>query len=123
VYSGTVIVVVVVLGTTSPALAECLAQSTETSAIVEAINRADGCKASFYVMRACRNNGARDVELAAMVVNRCESTFLTASSADQLTLYEKERKSCAIKYGKMEGIIYASYRAICEAVAALRLAQ
>jgi hypothetical protein len=118
-----VIVAVLVLGTSLPALAECLAPSDETSAIVEAINRAEGCKASFYVMRSCRNNGARDVKLAAVVIERCESTFLNNASYDRMSGYERERKSCAIKYGKMQGAIYGSYRAMCEAVAALRFSQ
>jgi hypothetical protein len=105
------------------ALTECPFEPFQRDEIIDAITRAADCRASFDVLSVCQTNAGGDVELAAIVTERCEKTFLEALSSDRKLAYERAQKACDQKYAKASGTMYASAQAICRASVAVRFAK
>jgi hypothetical protein len=116
------IVAMLAIGTAMPALAQapCPVQSQEADAVAKAIGSAANCRVSFDIMRACSNSDGSDALLAAAVIDKCEATFLQRLSADRKHHYQQVRESCVRKFANMDGTVYASYQATCEAAVAVR---
>jgi hypothetical protein len=100
-------------------LRKCPTDTRQAGEIIMAIRDAPSCKASYYVMRACRFDTAGDVQLARAVVEKCEATFLSHLSPDHKSSYQRAREACVHKYINMQGPIYASYQATCDATVAV----
>lgn len=112
------------LCTAVPALAlnKCPSETRKTDEIIKAIRNAPACRASFYVMRACRSNDSSDAQLAEAVIEKCEAMFLPRMSSDRKYYYQQAREVCARNFANRQGAIYASYQATCEAAVAARYA-
>ena len=79
-------------------------------------------RTSFEILSACRYNAGGDVELAGIVTERCEKTFLPTLKPPGKRAYAKARKACERKYAGKQGTMYVSAQVICEAKAAVRAA-
>jgi len=101
----------------------CPLESFDREAIIKAITNAPTCRASFEILSACRYNAGGDIELASIVTERCEKTFLSTLKPDRKRAYQRAQQACARKYMNKQGTMYASAQAICAAEAAVRLAK
>ena len=101
----------------------CPIGSLDREAIIKAITAAPTCRASFEILSACHYNAGGDIELAGIVTERCEKTFLSTLKPDRERAYKRARQACARKYMNKEGTMYASAQAICEAEVAVRFAK
>ncbi len=90
---------------------------------MEAIAKASDCRSSFDELSACQNNTSGDIELAAIVRERCEKTFLSTLRSDRRRAYETAQRTCDRKYANMSGTMYASANSICKVAAAVRFAK
>jgi hypothetical protein len=104
-------------------LERCPAGAREIEAIVQALEIAPNCKESLRIMDMCLFGASGDVPLAAAVIRKCEAAFLTKLSHPELAAYKRERGACIAKYAKMEGSMYISAAATCEATVASQYAQ
>jgi hypothetical protein len=73
-------------------------------------------------MDACLFGATGDVPLATAVIHKCEQVFLTRLSRSETLLYQRKRERCRAKYAKMDGTMYISAAATCEATVALQFA-
>jgi hypothetical protein len=60
------------------------------------------------------------VELAEIVIDKCEKTFLSRLASARRRAYRQERGACARKYANKQGTMYVSFQATCEANVALK---
>jgi hypothetical protein len=104
------------------ALGQCPAEGHSIEAIEKVIQDAPTCQASYDIMDACLFGATGDVPLAIAVIRKCERAFLTRLSRSETHLYQRKRERCRAKYAKMDGTMYISAAATCEATVALRLA-
>jgi hypothetical protein len=102
---------------------ECPVTSLGREELIAAITQAPSCRASFAILSACRYGAGGDVELAGIVTERCEKTFLPALKPAAKRAYAKARKACERKYAGKQGTMYVSAQVICEAEAAVRFAK
>jgi hypothetical protein len=102
---------------------ECPVTPLARDTLIAAITQAPTCRASFAILSACRYNAGGDVELAGIVTERCEKTFLPTLKAAGKRAYAKARKACERKYARKQGTMYVSAQVICEAEAAVRFAK
>ncbi|MBI4724349.1 MAG: hypothetical protein HY765_05030 [Rhodomicrobium sp.] len=102
------------------AQADCPVSGHSIDAIVQAIESAPDCQASHRTMSACLFGASGDVPLAEAVIKKCEASFLAKLTQSELRTYERERAACVTKYAKMQGTMYISAAAACEASVALR---
>jgi hypothetical protein len=104
------------------ALKECPFDAFQREQIIKAITEAADCRASYEVLSACQNNASGDVELAQIVIDKCQKAFPTANPRARRA-YAKAQRDCDDKYAKLRGTMYVSAQAICRAKAALRFAK
>src|SRR5262249_22199756 len=116
-------VLIPLAGSAAHALKECPVSAADRDAVIKAIQQAPTCKASFDILDVCRGNAGGDVELAGLVTERCEKTFLPTIKATHKRIYDEAHAACQRKYAKSQGTMYASAQAICEAKAAVRFAK
>jgi hypothetical protein len=102
---------------------ECLVTPLGREELIAAITQSPTCRASFAILSACRYNAGGDVELAGIVTERCEKTFLPTLKPAAKRAYAKARKACERKYAGKQGTMYVSAQVICEAAAAVRFAK
>jgi hypothetical protein len=119
----TVFLAVWLVSSATGAAYACPLESLDREAIIKAITDAPTCRASFEMLSACRYNAGGDIELASIVTERCEKTFLSTLKPDAKRAYQRAQQACARKYRNKEGTMYASAQAICAAEAAVRLAK
>jgi hypothetical protein len=105
------------------AAGECPVVPLGREELIAAIAQAPTCRASFEILSACRYNAGGDVELAGIVTERCEKTFLPTLKPPGKRAYAKARKACERKYAGKQGTMYVSAQVICEAEAAVRFAK
>jgi hypothetical protein len=123
VFASVVSVIVIVASSAALAEEKCPAASLQSDDIVKAIQAAASCKAAYDVMNACRVGAGGDVELANVVSEKCEATFMARLAAGQKRAYERERAACRRKYAKKEGTLYVSLAVSCEAGVSVRYAR
>jgi len=102
---------------------ECPITPLGREELIAAITQAPTCRSSFAILSACRYNAGGDVELAGIVTERCEKTFLSTLKPAAKRTYAKARKACERKYATKQGTMYVSAQVICEAEAAVRFAK
>jgi hypothetical protein len=102
---------------------ECPVTPLGREELIAAITQAPSCRASFEILSACRYGAGGDVELAGIVTERCEKTFLPILKPAAKRAYAKARKACERKYARKQGTMYVSAQVICEAEAAVRFAK
>jgi hypothetical protein len=102
------------------ALDKCPAASLTLDDIVKAIEAAKSCPASYDIMNACRFNAGGDVQLAEVVIKKCEARFLAALPAKRRQSYERARMACRDKYAHEQGTMYVSFAVSCEAEVAIK---
>lgn len=100
----------------------CPHQEGDRDRITRTLQAAATCQRAYDMMNACRSNSGGDVELAEIVIARCESNFLPGLSAAARKSYEGEREACRRRYAKREGTMYVSFAVTCEAGVAARYA-
>jgi hypothetical protein len=100
----------------------CPHPESDRDNITRSLQSAGTCQRAYDMMNACRSNTGGDVELAEVVIQRCEASFLPGLSAAARRTYDTERAACRNKYAKREGTMYVSFTVTCEAGVAARLA-
>ncbi len=100
----------------------CPHPESDRDSITRSLRSAATCKRAYDMMNACRSNTGGDVELAEVVIQRCETSFLSGLSPAARLSYDEERANCRNKYAKREGTMYVSFAVTCEAGVAARLA-
>jgi hypothetical protein len=107
----------------SPVAAQdCPVQSLSAQDIAEAIRGARNCRAAYDLLGACRFNAGADIELAEIVIARCEKTFLPLKPK-RARAYTSAQRARDRKYAKAEGTMYASAQMVCKAAAAVRFSK
>ncbi len=100
----------------------CPHQEGERDRITRTLQSAVTCQRAYDTMNACRSNTSGDVELAEIVISRCEGEFLSTLTPAARKSYDQEREACRRRYAKREGTMYVSFSVTCEAGVAARLA-
>lgn len=93
----------------------CPHAESDRDKITRTVSAASSCKAAYDLMNACRSNTGGDVELAEIVITRCEASFLPGLDAKARKAYQDERAACQRKYAKSRGTMYVSFAVTCEA--------
>ena len=108
----------------SPAAAQraCPHPESDRDNITRTLQSAASCQRAYDMMNACRSNTGGDVELAEIVIQRCEGSFLAGLSPASRRTYDEERAACRRRYAKREGTMYVSFAVTCEAGVAARFA-
>lgn len=110
---------------TDPASAQqrtCPHPESDRENITRSLQSAVTCQRAYDMMNACRSNTGGDVELAEVVIQRCEASFLSGLSPTARRAYDEERAACRRRYAKREGTMYVSFTVTCEAGVAARQA-
>lgn len=97
------------------AASDCPVESGNLDRVEQSIEAAPTCAVAYRLMNACRRNTSSDVELARIVIAKCERSFVTRGQSARLREYNDERAACAKKYARQQGTMYASFQASCEA--------
>ena len=108
---------------TGLAAKDCPIEPYDIDKVERAIEATASCKAAYDLMNDCRRNTGGDVELARIVIAKCEKVFVTRGDSPRMRTYRQEREACVAKYAKSQGTMYASFQATCEARAAVRAAR
>ncbi len=95
-------------------LQKCPVDSASPSEVADAVKAAASCAQSYEVMNVCRGNAGGDVDLANIVVAKCEEVFVPTLDAAALKSYSTARESCARRFAQ-QGAGSVSYQAACEA--------
>lgn len=115
---------VVMIALNAPLIAgECPIESLDVDQVERAITAAPSCQAAHRMMNDCRRNASSDVELARIVIGKCESRFVSRLSSARKKAYETERGSCGTRYATTRGTMGASFQATCEAGVAAKFAR
>lgn len=101
---------------------QCPHAESDRDNITRSLQSAVTCQRAYDMMNACRSNSGGDVELAEIVIQRCEAAFLSGLSPAARRAYDEERAACRRRYAKREGTMYVSFAVTCEAGVAARLA-
>ncbi len=91
---------------TDPASAQqrtCPHPESDRENITRSLQSAVTCQRAYDMMNACRSNTGGDVELAEVVIQRCEASFLSGLSPTARRAYDEERAACRRRYAKREG--------------------
>ena len=120
----TSIAAMVAISVAAPAMAQraCPHEESERDKITRTLSAASSCKVAYDLMNACRSNTGGDVELAEVVITRCEGVFLAGLNAKSRQAYQEEREACQRKYAKSRGTMYVSFSVTCEAGVAAKYA-
>ncbi|MEH2472878.1 hypothetical protein V1281_005933 [Nitrobacteraceae bacterium AZCC 2161] len=100
--------------------ANCPAKSTMMDDIVTALNNAPSCDRAMAIFEACEFGASGDVQLGAIVTQKCESDFLSRLKEPQKHTYQRELRVCDRKYRNEDGTMYRSFEAFCRAGVAQR---
>ena len=109
----------------APAVAQqraCPHQEGDREQITRTLQSASSCQTAYDMMNACRSNSGGDVELADIVIQRCEASFLAGMTPAARKSYDGERQACRDRYAKSRGTMYVSFSVTCEARIAARFA-
>lgn len=111
-----------VVATAVPAAAQraCPHQEGDRDRITRTLQSANSCQTAYDLMNACRSNSGGDVELAEIVIQRCEGSFLAGLTPATRRSYDGERQACRERYAKSRGTMYVSFAVTCEAGVAAR---
>jgi hypothetical protein len=110
--------------TAAPARAEeCPAKSTIMEEIIAALNEAPGCDRTMKVFEACEYGTSGDIRFGAVVEKKCEIDFLPRLNDPQKQRYQREMRTCDLKYRNKDGTMYRSFTAFCRAEVAQRYSQ
>lgn len=101
----------------------CPHDESQRDRIVATLKSAASCGMAYDLMNACRINASGDVELAEIVIERCEPIFLAGLSSTAKSAYEKERQACVRRYPRSGGTMHVSFAATCQAGVAARYAR
>lgn len=86
--------------------------------IEELLRQAPSCQRAVAVFEICQFGSGGDVDLGAVVTEKCEADFLGELTAAQRRAYEREQKACSRKYRNRSGTMYRSFEAFCGAYVA-----
>lgn len=100
----------------------CPHNEGQRDVIAATLRSAASCQTAYDLLNACRSNTSGDVELADIVIARCEGTFLAGLAAGVKRKYEQDREACRRRYARREGTMYVSFSVTCEAGVAARYA-
>lgn len=109
-------------GTSAVAQRACPHAESDRDRITRTLQSAPSCQRAYDTMNACRSNTSGDVELAEIVIARCEGSFLAGLTAAARKSYEAERNACRQRYATRQGTMYVSFTVTCEAGVAARYA-
>ena len=111
-----------ILTATAPTAAQraCPHQEGDRDRITRTLQAANSCQSAYDMMNACRSNAGGDVELAEIVIQRCEGSFLAGLTPSARRTYDGERQACRDRYAKSRGTMYVSFMVTCEAGVAAR---
>jgi len=98
----------------------CPHEESQREAIAATLKAASSCSVAYDLMNACRSNTSGDVELAEIVIERCEPMFLASLSAAAKGAYDRERQACVSRYPRSGGTMNVSFAATCQAGVAAR---
>jgi uncharacterized protein YecT (DUF1311 family) len=73
------------------------------------------CAAAHARLKACAWGSTADNQFAAIVILKCEQTFLPSLSTHGKSRYIEERQLCAYEFARQEGTLYISDAALCSA--------
>lgn len=79
------------------------------------LKNAPSCDRSIKLFEACAYGASGDVELGAIVVEKCEGDFVGKLSKAERKAYDAKLKRCRGKYAKQSGTMYRSFEAFCAA--------
>jgi len=109
--------------TTSPAQEPCKYGSEDAfDALAKDLSQAKSCNAAAAKMRECAWGSSADTQLAPIVIEKCEKTFLPSLSPAAQKRYADEMQLCAYEYAGQEGTMYMSAAALCQVDVAARFA-
>lgn len=77
-------------------------------AMAKDLSQAKTCSAAAAKMRDCAWGSSADTQLAPIVIEKCEKTFLPKLSPAAQKRYADEMQLCAYEYARQEGTIYMS---------------
>jgi uncharacterized protein len=83
-------------------------------AMAKDLSQAKTCSAAAAKMRDCAWGSSADTQLAPIVIEKCEKTFLPKLSPAAQKRYADEMQLCAYEYARQEGTIYMSAAALCQ---------
>lgn len=115
-----VVLGIAVLATPAAAQRACPHQEGDRDRITRTLQSARSCQTAYDLMNACRSNTGGDVELAEIVIERCEGIFLAGLSQTARKAYDDARQACRRRYASREGTMYVSFTVTCEAGVAAR---
>jgi hypothetical protein len=100
--------------------AEDCALSRDLDAMTAAVAAQPSCKTAAKLADDCAFGASGDVALQGAVIKVCEQDFLSKLTNYRRASYLADRKSCVGRYSKMQGTLYISMAATCEARIARR---
>ena len=100
----------------------CPAKSSQMDDVIAALKDAPNCDRAMEVFDACAYGASGDVQLGAVVEEKCEADFLERLSAQQKRTYQRELRACDRKYEHRSGTMYLSYADFSRAELAQRYA-
>lgn len=125
-FASAVLIALAALAGALPASAQaartCPHEEGQRDRITRTLQSAVTCQRAYDTMNACRSNSSGDVELAEIVISRCEGEFLAGLTPAAKRSYDQEREACRRRYAKSQGTMYVSFTVTCEAGVAARQA-
>jgi hypothetical protein len=108
-----VICLICLIGAVPAIAADC--PTTDSVEAGQRIADALTCDASMQLLVACQLGSSGDVALSQIVIEKCESDFLTSLSKSARATYDRKAGACGNRFAGQSGTMYQSIRAICAA--------
>jgi uncharacterized protein YecT (DUF1311 family) len=103
----------------APAQIACGSPTDDTAPALDKLLANDPtCAKAHARLMACAWGSSADDQFAAIVIRKCEQTFLSSLSPQEKSRCSDERQLCTYEYARQEGTLYISEAAQCRADAA-----
>jgi uncharacterized protein YecT (DUF1311 family) len=94
----------------------CGSPTDETAQALDKLLTSDPtCAAAHARLKACAWGSSADQQFAAIVIGKCEQTFLSSLTPQEKSRYIDRLELCAYEYARQEGTLYISEAAQCRA--------
>jgi uncharacterized protein YecT (DUF1311 family) len=94
----------------------CGSPTDETAPALDKLLTSDpSCAKANARLKACAFGSMADDQFAAIVIQKCEQTFLSSLSPQEKSRYVDERQLCTYEYARQQGTLYISEAALCHA--------
>jgi len=99
-----------------PAQLACGSPTDDTAQALDKLLASDPtCAAAHTRLKACAWGSSADVQFAAIMIRKCEQTFLSSLSPQEKSRYTDRLELCTYEYARQEGTLYISEAALCQA--------